>query len=168
MPHKDPEKRRAIDRAYKEANRDKINAYRRLYRQANKEKLAAEYRKYYLANKDRKTEKAREFNGVYKERRLLASAKARAKELGREFTISLEDVQIPDRCPVLGIPIKRKAAGRVDPASASLDRIDNSKGYVKGNVRVISHRANSLKRDMTLEEARLIYEDLLRLSSPPA
>ena len=42
----------------------------------------------------------------------------------------------------------------------SLDRIDGAKGYVKGNVRVISHRANMLKNDATIEELELVLKDL--------
>lgn len=47
--------------------------------------------------------------------------------------------------------------------SPSLDRIDNRLGYVKGNVIVVSHRANAIKRDATLDELRRIvafYEPL--------
>ena len=78
------------------------------------------------------------------------AAKARAKEKGRDFNIELSDVVIPALCPVLGIPMDRP----------SLDRIDGAKGYVKGNVRVISHRANTLKNNATIEELELILQDL--------
>lgn len=46
--------------------------------------------------------------------------------------------------------------------SPSLDRIDSSKGYVKGNVRVISARANMLKNNATVEELTLVLKDLKR------
>jgi hypothetical protein len=44
-----------------------------------------------------------------------------------------------------------------------LDRVDNTKGYVKGNVIVVSRRANVLKKDATLNELRQLadyYEHL--------
>lgn len=47
--------------------------------------------------------------------------------------------------------------------SPSLDRLDSSKGYVKGNVRVISKRANQLKNNATVEEMRMVLADLIRL-----
>jgi hypothetical protein len=40
--------------------------------------------------------------------------------------------------------------------SPSLDRIDPSRGYIPGNVQVISNRANLLKRDGTLREIVLL------------
>lgn len=80
-------------------------------------------------------------------------AKARAKEKGILFEITPEDIVVPDKCPILGIElfISEKGVGRTDN-SPSLDRIIPSLGYVKGNIAVISQRANRIKNDATLEE----------------
>lgn len=93
-----------------------------------------------------------------KEREIYYSAKCRAKKRNLEFSISIGDIIIPKKCPVLGIPIVLNSDGSTVSGSPTLDRIDNSKGYVKGNVCVISHRANSIKRDSTYKELLLIIE----------
>jgi hypothetical protein len=54
---------------------------------------------------------------------------------------------------------------RREPNSPSLDRIDNTKGYVPGNVWVISWRANDLKRNATLEELKLLVAALEELGT---
>lgn len=104
-----------------------------------------------------KNTRERARNTKYKERVLYKNACKRARERGLEINIEENDIFIPSVCPVLGIPILRDATINSDN-SPSLDRIDNSKGYVKGNVRVISWRANSLKRDANIEEIRSILE----------
>lgn len=76
---------------------------------------------------------------------LWSKAKRRASKSGMEFTIELADIVIPKLCPVLGIPIGVLKG-------ASLDRIDNGFGYIKGNVMVISRRANTIKSDASLHE----------------
>jgi len=94
-------------------------------------------------------------------------ARDRAKRLGREFTISIEDVESVDTdiCPILKIPIKRYfhisgrgSTGFQRPDSKSLDRIDSTKGYIPGNIRIISWRANSLLKDITQKELQKIAE----------
>ena len=82
-------------------------------------------------------------------------AKARAIEKNLSFNISVDDVVIPENCPLLGIPIFRGTLYS-HRNSASLDRIIPSRGYVRGNIRVISHRANNLKGDACLEELELL------------
>lgn len=79
------------------------------------------------------------------------SAKGRAKKKGLEFAIPLEDIVIPDVCPVLDIPLS-KQKGNFGPNSPSLDRIRIADGYILGNIAVISWRANSLKKNGTAEE----------------
>ena len=93
-------------------------------------------------------------------RNLLTQAKSRAKRKGIPFEISLDDVVIPSHCPVLGMKLlsSREATSStaVKDNAPSLDKVDNAKGYVKGNVRVISYRANKLKGDATLDEVEAI------------
>ena len=104
----------------------------------------------------------------YRKRQLFWYAKKRAKELGREFTITLEDIVIPERCPVFGCLLMHNSVPGFKDNSPSLDRIDPSRGYVPGNVWVISWRANAIKRDATLDELRRLVTTLENLSSSTA
>lgn len=93
---------------------------------------------------------------------MLSRAKIRAKTRGFAFDLVPGDITIPEHCPVLGLKL-RVAEGCADDASPELDRIVPSKGYVKGNVIVISRRANRIKNDATPEELRkiaLFYSNL--------
>lgn len=78
---------------------------------------------------------------------LLKGARARARRFNLEFNLERSDIIIPDVCPVL-----KKEFEHNTQYVATLDRVDNSKGYVKGNVQVISRRANLMKNDATPEE----------------
>lgn len=82
-------------------------------------------------------------------------AKKRAAERGLPFDITFEDLSIPERCPLLDIPITF-GKGKTHAGSPSLDRIDPSLGYVRGNVWVISYRANAIKHDANADELELI------------
>lgn len=84
---------------------------------------------------------------------LINHARIRAKKHGLEFDLTEEDLGcIGTHCPVLGIPYNLAACHATKDYSPSLDRIDNAKGYIKGNVQVISWRANRLKSNGTIEE----------------
>jgi len=87
-----------------------------------------------------------------REKRMLSSARARARSRGLDFDLELDDIVIPEYCPVLGIKLSTETGNKNQYDSPSLDRIDSSKGYVKGNVAVISWRANWIKQNATLEE----------------
>lgn len=118
--------------------------------------------KWYRANIAKAWEYAERYKNKYPARYLVIQARDRAIKKGIVFEITEDDIVIPEKCPILGIPLffRKRAAVRRGPApnSPSLDRIDPAKGYVKGNVQVISWRANSLKKDGTVEELRLIAD----------
>ena len=93
---------------------------------------------------------------------LKESSKSRAKTAGLTHTITKEDICIPAVCPVLGLTLV--PGGRSDN-SMSLDRVDSSKGYVPGNVQVISLRANRLKNNATLEELKALVSYMEKYSN---
>ena len=82
--------------------------------------------------------------------------RARTKQL--EFTITQSDIVIPELCPVLKIPLFY-GDGNACPNSPSIDRIDNTKGYTSDNVAVISHRANWIKGEMTIDDVRHLIKE---------
>jgi len=96
--------------------------------------------------------------------RLCYDAKCRAKRNHLHFSLQPHQITIPKYCPVLGIELKQ-TKGYPGPASPTLDRIDNTIGYVPWNVCVISYKANMLKGNGTLEEFRAIVR-YLELHSP--
>lgn len=89
---------------------------------------------------------------------VLATAKRRAARKGRASDIQASEIAIPTHCPILGVELVYGSRLN-DPWSASLDRIEPSKGYVRGNVRVISRWANLLRGNCTDPE---IFEALAR------
>jgi len=123
--------------SYQENNKEKIKEW---HKKNHKEKYTTEKRR----KKYRKNIQSEIYN----------HAKQRARLKNISFTITLEDVIIPNNCPVFGIPLDHR-----DRLHApTLDRIINELGYVKGNVQVISAKANRLKNNGTIEE----FEQIIR------
>ena len=93
---------------------------------------------------------------------LIIAARSRARKFALPCDITTEDLEWPSHCPVLGIELdyNRTIAGNRKLRSnyPTLDRRDNSKGYVKGNVFVISHRANRIKSDATVAELKAVAD----------
>lgn len=96
------------------------------------------------------------------EQTMLASSRFRAKKHGIPHTITLDDIVIPEVCPVLGVPIVLERNHKYRP---SLDQISPREGYTPENIMVVSHRANHLKLNMTLEEAEKLVAHLKNVSA---
>jgi hypothetical protein len=94
--------------------------------------------------------------------RLINSARQRARQFSIEFSISLTDFEIPIVCPLRHVPFKTGRGQHTDD-SPTLDRKDPRRGYVKGNVWVISHKANRLKGNFTPNELKTFCENALAL-----
>jgi len=87
---------------------------------------------------------------------LVRAAKHRAKLKNLPFNITWRDFELIDVCPVLGIAIFSESLD--NPNAPSIDRFIPELGYVKGNVFIISRRANVLKGDANIEEMKLILK----------
>ena len=141
----------------------------RAWRKAHPEDVKQYQRKWYGANKEKLKRKARIYNREHKQeikqRRLqerisnpcsymLRTKRNECKKFGIEFSLELSDLSpLPKVCPVLGLTLNYiVTSGRPEDNSPSIDRVNNSFGYVHGNVQVISNRANRLKSDGTREE----------------
>jgi hypothetical protein len=85
------------------------------------------------------------------ERVMYHNAKGRARRAGLPFNLTRDDIKIPTHCPILGTELTQ-GAGRMLLTSPSLDKIIPEKGYIKGNIAIISMRANQLKSNATLAE----------------
>ena len=81
----------------------------------------------------------------------------KASNYKHEWTIEFGDLTFPTHCPVLGIQLDYFTHERQEN-SVSFDRIDPTKGYIKGNVVVMSWRANRIKNDGTAEEHQKIAD----------
>jgi hypothetical protein len=107
---------------------------------------------------------------------MIRRVRNRAKRYGVRFTIKASDLlvngRIPKRCPVLGLKLNyrgRRGNGYsrhkhfLHPNYASVDRIRPTRGYVPGNVLIVSVRANIIKRDATPVELRRIADFYCKL-----
>lgn len=90
------------------------------------------------------------------------NAKFRAKKNGVVFNISIDDINVPERCPIFDTYL-RKGNDTTEPNSPSLDRKNPNIGYTKDNIWVISHKANRLKNNATLHDLKILVEALERL-----
>ena len=101
---------------------------------------------------------------ITKTGKMISSARRRAKAKNIPFDIDIEYVRslVVSHCPVYGMPLDWSTyRGNKQTAianSPSLDRIDPTKGYVKGNVWIVSHKANTFKSYATHEELKILVE----------
>lgn len=111
---------------------------------------------YKQARKTYTGHKGQPINRLY---RLFVGARQRAKRNGLEFSIDWRDFTVPESCPLLGIPLSFGNKS-FHPNNPSLDRIDSTKGYIPGNVWIISWRANMIKGDASIEELEMLSINL--------
>lgn len=125
---------------YLDKNRDKVNAQRRA---RDKNKING------TRSKWRRTK-----DGIIST--MLQNAKNRAKRNGLKFNLTKEDITIPKICPIF--KIKLEGNGKQSPNSPSIDRINSSKGYIKGNIIIVSWKANNIKGNATPDEMIKVAE----------
>lgn len=147
---------------------EKYKAYQKQYAIDNKKKVSDRGKKWYRENPDKvKLKKERDrvtnkkLNDFLRKNNpsllIWKRIKKKAHSRGLEFSIQAKDIKIPKKCPILDLELKMNKL-KPKANSPSLDRIDNNKGYIKGNVKVISRHANFLKSNMTKKQIKKLYE----------
>jgi hypothetical protein len=126
---------------YKRTHKDKSRAWDK----KQKDKIYADPVKHEHSKRLKRESNYRCFIHV-----LWKRAKERAIKKNLEFTVVEESIIVPEICPLLNIPIFLGTRSNYQN-SPSLDRVDNTLGYVEGNVRVISNLANTMKNCATKE-----------------
>lgn len=101
-------------------------------------------------------EKSRIKNRTNRSYTMWRDARYRAKKYNLPFDIEVDDIIIPELCPILNIKLDLSTKNK--NYSPSLDKINPKLGYIKSNIRVISFRANRLKSDLTINEIKKLYE----------
>lgn len=140
-------------------NKEHIKERNKKWRSQNKDKMreyAANYKRgdnpTYLAYADR-----------HFQRGLWISVKHNATKAGLPFNLDETDIVIPERCPYLDIPLtKVYGQGHLD-TNASVDKIIPELGYVKGNIQVISRKANRMKNNASIQELLTFSENIQKL-----
>jgi hypothetical protein len=112
--------------------------------------ISANRKEYYLENKTHIRNRINTQRRTAPENQMLTRCKNRAKELNIEFNLELEDIVFPVCCPVFNT--KLEYAGLKPENRYSIDRIDSTKGYIKGNIQIISQLANTMKSNATKEQ----------------
>ena len=171
MPYKDPEVRNRKARERYAANPKKYREKQYEWRRGNTDRWKQIQRKSskgkppQLLTEDQRRDVA-EYQRTYRVehfgRYTCSRLKRRAKALGVPFNLEPSDIIVPSRCPVFGVKLTFGGSGQRDDAP-SVDRLVPDEGYVKGNVRIISMKANRIKNDASIEELKLVLEDLRRI-----
>lgn len=98
---------------------------------------------------------------------MLRNARNRATREGVPFAITVDDIVIPERCPILDLRLAVSPGRGGADCSPSLDRLNPIAGYVPGNITVVSNKANRLKSQLSPEQlvmfARAYYNHYLNI-----
>ena len=162
---KNEEDRRYHEKIYKDPERRKIELEkRREWKNAHREQVrlsAFEYNNRPEV-KERKLEWARNHMNITQLtekqyiHKMWRNAKSRAERDGLPFNIEESDIVIPKCCPILctALILNKNYKYSNPEHTPSLDKINPKLGYVKGNVQVISFKANTMKNSATIEELK--------------
>lgn len=165
---KNKEKVREASKRWRKKNKEKSAKIVADWRRRNKTKYKEMRKKYSKTENSLKKSRTYQKNfrskmigdSVYWSKRRASTIKARCKKIGIPCTIESTDLlsllPVDLICPVLGT--KMKLHGKLSHASATIDRIIPSDGYVPGNICIISHKANTIKNNVTN------YEEIMRVA----
>lgn len=155
------EQRKDYNRKYRIAHKQEREAYNKKWYTENKDRYLDTTRKYYKENREQLILNAKNYQAQLRKtnpvKRLLQYKKKECKQKNLPFDLTIVDILVPTHCPILGIPISF-AEKHGNDNRAELDRIIGDLGYIKGNVQILSRKANRMKSNASFEELIKIGE----------
>ena len=109
---------------------------------------------------------------------MIRNIKHSAKRRNLDFDLDYKDIILPKYCPLLNIELNytnyttHKFLGLGEEyvdlgfnaaTKASIDRVDNNKGYVKGNILIISRLANAMKNEANFEQLETFSKNIIKV-----
>lgn len=152
--HKDKSSKDGLYRWCKACKREYDKKYRGEYN-SRPEVIA------YFSSQEYFDKKQKEWWNDFKNRMIKVS-RNNSNDENREHTITEEDIVLPEKCPLLGIPLIYLVGKGVNWSAPSLDRKDTSKGYIPGNVWIISRLANTMKSLANTEQLKTFAINILK------
>jgi hypothetical protein len=159
---KSKEERNEVAKQWARDNPERVKQYHKNYYLENKEKVLENNRTYRNNNKEKQAKWSSDwYNRTKKEnleKYLWKYARARAVKKNLPFTLTLEDIVIPEVCPIFKTPFilgDKKY-------SPSIDRITPELGYTKDNIQVICSLANMMKWNSTKEELLIFCKGFIQ------
>jgi hypothetical protein len=92
-------------------------------------------------------------------------SKQSAQERKLDFNIDVDDVIIPEYCPLLSCKLTFTYTQENRDTYYSIDRINSNLGYVKGNIQVMSLKANTMKNSATQNELLIFAKNIIEIYS---
>lgn len=173
---KDPEgwkeKARIKQRERRKKYGDKVRELGRARYAAHREKIRAQAAARYATNANGARDKAIAYekkryesrNVHYRIRAAFYAARNRAKKRGLDFNLILADLGTSTYCAVTGVEFDMTRSFRQGNIFVpSLDRVDPSLGYVRGNVRMVCHGYNLAKHTGTDADVLKLARALVKM-----
>jgi hypothetical protein len=161
-------------------DKQKAKEYALNYYQENKQELSERSKEWYINNIDKRKASQREWTKRTVEQRkqkrlenldsinrkkeenlpkhILGTIKQRCKKRGLDFNLEESDIILPENCPVFGFKLNYTQGRGYKRDGYSVDRINPSLGYVKGNIQILSQLANFMKQDADDKELQMFAD----------
>lgn len=150
-----------------------LKTYKREWARKNKERLKEQKTEWLKNNVEKRKQTTAKYREKVKplqeqQRRenyewyMWNSIRSRSKRLGLEFNLELSDIVIPVVCPLLGQPLTRLVGEGRSDWNPSVDRVDPKLGYIKGNIEIMSDKANRMKNNASQSELLVFAKEILK------
>lgn len=139
--YKHNSKRKEYNQQYRTNNKDQIDIYKKQYR---------------IVNRDQRKAYNKQYNAINWDKALLRTCRKHDKVHGREFSLNEDWIQKMlyaqyNLCYICGDEMLL-INGTRNPKQISVNRVDNSKGHIKGNVILTCFHCNMLQNSKHLSE----------------